>query len=118
MTCPDLPEGHAVVRSPAKDEPQHQHSGQLDSLEPGSANHSLAADSSTKYLRLGPPVYQDDDGHVAPQHQHQGQEEGHGQHKKEVEKLLNVKDLNLHLYDNPRLTTFADGKLPIGVHCR
>ena len=117
MTCPDLPEGHNVVRSPAEDEPQHQHSGHLDSLDPGSANHSLVSDGS-KYLRLGPPVDQDDDGHVAAQHQHQGQEEGHGQHKKEVEKLLNAKNQKYGLNDNFKLTTFADGKLPIGVHWR
>ena len=83
----NLPESHNVVRCPADDEAHDQDPGHLDGLV--LANHAMATDQSSKYFGiLGSSVYHDDDGGVAPNHDQEGDEEGHGEHKQKVEKFL------------------------------
>ena len=91
-----LPESHPIIRSPAKNKAKHQHTGHFDCLDSGLANYSLAAEGCTIDMSItGPLVYHGDDGDVAPKHHHQGHDKGHGQHKKEVEKLLNDEQIKI-----------------------
>ena len=79
------PEGHAVVGSPANYKAENQHSGNLDCVELCLVNNTRASE----YPGLpGPLEYNEDNGHVAGQHDQKGHEEGHAEDKQEVEKFL------------------------------
>ena len=65
------------------------------------ANHSLAAEGSAINMGIaGPLVYHGDDGDVAPKHHHQWQDQGHGQHKKEVKELLKNRSIYKHVQNS------------------
>ena len=92
-----LPERHHIVRRPAQNKSKNEDPGNLDCLNLSSSYHSLTTGSYKCCLviiphiflvLMGPPVDQEDDAQVAPNHHQQGQQPCHGEQKDKVKKLL------------------------------